>query len=301
MLRYFCLLLPILPLAGCATMFNPNHAKVTFYAPKGVTAHYENGDKVSIIQTDSEKSFFYAKGGDEEAVVFEYKDHVRRVELGKNVNPWILLNIENDGFGFLIDDASNAWYTYEPFFIFLEPLSPNPDSESIRTPYREGWFYDFDRPHILLTAGWGVSSGLQGEWGIGIGYRHRIDLLYRKISADQVALSPSLGDQNYSGVTVSNVVELRAYPLGGLFLEGGFGRVTISADTIQNPGNNVNFLAYPPWSNTFSELLAGVGWASDISYIEMQYYHGLSDYRYYDLPPLRLDGVSVIYGLYLRL
>jgi len=281
-------------------MFNPNHAKVDFFAPKGVVAHYDDGYPISIIQ-DSDKAFFYARGGDGEAVIFEYKDHIRRVELGKNMNALIFLDYFNDGFGLLVDDATNAWYNYQPFSVFLEPLSNRPDSESMRTPYRDGWFYDFNRPHLLLTAGLGAGSGLQGEWGVGIGYRHSLDLLYRKISSAEVALNPSLGDQNYSGVTVSNVVELRAYPLGGLFLEGGFGRVTISADTIQNRGNNVNFLVYPPWSNTFSELLGGVGWAGDISYIELQYYHGLSDYRYYDLPPLRWNGVSVTYGLYLRL
>jgi hypothetical protein len=296
-------LLAILLFAGCGYMLSPNHAKVELYAPKGVVAQYDNGNKVSIIRDsqNADKAFFYARGGDEEAVTFQYNNHIRRVELGKSVNPWIFLNFENEGFGFLVDDAANAWYTYEPFSIFSEPLSKYPDSETIRAPYREGWYYDFNRLHLLLTAGWGVGSGLQGEWGVGIGYHHALDLLYREISANNVTISPLLGSGGTSGITVANAVELRAYPIGGLFVDGGFAHVTISADTIHNPGTFVNFLAYPPWSASFNAILGGFGWAGDISYIELQYFHGLRDYRYFDLPPVRWDNVSVTYGLYLRL
>jgi hypothetical protein len=161
-------------------------------------------------------------------------------------------------------------------------------------------------PLGVLTIDQPQIGPLHYQYKIGLSYRCIFELLY----AVDVDYNSQLFNHNMflldnQGATShTQSVDARFYPIGGIFLEAGYGRVTfVDANDYSQALPPAPSPPPPPgnYSTSSKTVTGGIGWAGDISYLEVRYVKALQPLQLHDYPTVNYHNVIWGWGIQFRL
>ncbi|HEY3875833.1 MAG TPA: hypothetical protein VGM92_10170 [Candidatus Kapabacteria bacterium] len=157
--------------------------------------------------------------------------------------------------------------------------------DSVQFPSTSFW-KDENRPRLLLAGGVGFNSLYSPsqvsfgtghlDYAFGLGYRHKIEGLFRNAFEYQLGLTAGNSIQ-YDAQAWIHSCALWIYPWKDLFVEGGFSLIDITADSAfyyPTMGSSAT-KSWPPSNASLTALSAGLGWSGDFYYLEWYYEFGL--------------------------
>jgi len=304
--------------SGCASLFRSSPPSVELIGPDSLSASNAHGKMLRVYYEDGHARIVPQQGEDD-SIILSRRGMSHGIALAKRASPWILLDLLSEGPGFLIDDASHWWYNYEA--IYVRPDSTGGDWELTSSNWL-GEPSGRKRPELLLTGGLGVSasfrptfSGEAGallgpanyfpsidirfEGGVGVDLYKKFEIFYLSFDDAGYALTNDAFPFAQTADIIASNIATRYFFHNNFFaqLSGGLGYATY--DTISAVGNDSgNFVSTV--SRSFPVLGIGLGWAGDISYVELGFLTGLRSFTVGKYGPLNYQLISLNFGLNFR-
>ncbi len=274
--------------SGCALVLHGSDREVEIKGPPGVTAESITND---TLPSHSESAHLFVtppRGAD--SIVIRL-DHERKVaHLSKRATGLIGLNIlVLPWIGFLIDDASQSWYDYDPLRVQMDSTHGMNLLILDQKPAAE-------RPKLLLLGGVGYSGQTNPltiygpdefpitavEAGVGI------DLFSKKAEIFYITRVATQG------------VAAR-YFKQNLFLQfsAEWGKYDYLIYGAKDSATGT--FPYQNESQSYTALGLGVGWVGDFSYVALEYLAGLKSFYAGSEGLVTISWIFIMWGLNLRI
>jgi hypothetical protein len=288
-------------LNGCAAMFNQDYHRAEVIGPMGITATGPDGNQLIILH-DSVRQYLYLPTFDT-FVTFHYGTTSKRVSLHRSYSSNTLLDYLLIVPNLYVDDALGTWREYDPINLIIDSTRGADTALQSKTP---NFWENEHRPSLLFGAGFGFTIDLTprgglapelGEYEVGIGIRHVVELYYRR-SGEGFIGEVDTSFYSLPSVNIQSPV-LRYYPSSNYFLEAGPSFVKIGLDSAW--WNHAPNYFWPSSSNFIFKyvtgLTAGVGWSGDLSYFDIRGDWAFKPYQFFNLPAHQFIELVMTFGI----
>jgi hypothetical protein len=307
------ILLALTALTGCASIFRSSPPSARIIAPAGIEVYNNHGEQLTLHQ-DGDDIFIYPEKGRDDSITIGYHGKRQSLGLAQRMSPWILLDLLSYGPGFVIDDASRWWYSYNPIYVHADSSGSFDVSSS-------NWLGEpagRKRPELLLLGGIGIAMHIQAspapigenpfptfptlfvnfEGGIGVDLYKKIELFYLAQDEPEYDLEPGgnvLGvNFGPSAEITSQSIAARYFVKDNFFIQSSLGWAYAEVDTL-GAGT-----FYQTYSNPIPVIGAAIGWAGDISYVALQYSGGTKRFSVDGYESHVYRSIYLDFGLNLR-
>jgi hypothetical protein len=258
---YFCLFF----LTSCGTLWPTNDQHCPLVLPEGAQLFDTSGRAIPVdtLNQVTEAHLYYPKN---DLLVVKFNNTFYAIQPRKSLRLLTLLDfIGTMGVGSFIDDVShNDFECTEIRFDPKDTLTAVPYSTAAipinsRSQNRLrfilqadfGGIYNFNQSPLFITP--------RGSVGIGLGYRRSVEIYGEYLV--------SVDGKQITGTTLSELVNTRIYPVGGVYLGLGVGFVHAYSDTLYLESHRLSSLP----RSSFKEVLVSVGYSASWTYCEANF------------------------------
>ncbi len=289
-------------LTGCMTFSRKSLPTAQLAAPVGTRVTDLNGNPLKTWVKDS-ITYFSTPYHFDNKVKLQYDSADAQVTLSKHIFTWMPVDILSFGAGFLLDDITQKWYSYDPIIATYD------STQRILNVTSTNWLGESSRinrisPLIMgsLTISPPLLSKNPSPWngqylfGVelagGIDINKTYEIFGSKLYASEGGTSPW-------------IISGRFFLVKNYFVElsGGVLNTDYSVVEINPSSNSLSFV--PITGPNVPVFGLGTGWSGDYTFLELRFLTATSQYPNFYLEtnpssPQYYQLLSLNYGLFLR-